>query len=127
MSGNLKAFTDNLIRAYEAAGGKGSPFVTSLAEKCGVTPRTIHKLLEGSEPGLGLAIAISEKLGLDIKKITAEDAPKAKPPAPSPDEIRLACISLLFKIDDKDVSVARNLLEKLTPENVHLGSKRKQS
>ena len=127
MSGTLKAFTDNLIKAYEEAGGKGSPFVTSLADRCGVTPRTIHKLLEGSEPSLGLALVISEKLGLDIKKITAEDAAIPAPRKPSPDEIRLACISLLFKINDKDVSVARNLLEKLTPENVNLGSKRKQS
>lgn len=72
----LKNFTSNLKDFYEKAGGKGSSFIRTLAKDVGVTPRTIHLLLEGTEPGLGLAIKIARNLGFSVEsgKALDEDA-----------------------------------------------------
>jgi DNA-binding XRE family transcriptional regulator len=80
MAGLLN-FTNNLNRFFELAGGKGSSFIPSLATAVGVTPRTIHKLLAGTEPSLELALKISRHLGFSL------ETGKETTPAPVIDDL----------------------------------------
>lgn len=105
-------FTNKLNELYEAAGGKGSPFVRNLAQSVGVTPRSIHKLLDGSDPSLELALKISSHLRFSLD--TWEDRESA-PVDQELEQFKKDALSALIHASDAEWRAVRPSLSALLP------------